>query len=103
MDGNYVRGRISALLLQRGISAHKLSISLGHSGSYIRSITSGKALPSMTEFLAICEYLNVTPKEFFDDGVEDPAYLRGLIADLKHLDAKQLEAVGALVRSMNKT
>ena len=31
----------------------------------MRSISIGKALPSMHEFLRICEYLCVTPQEFF--------------------------------------
>lgn len=103
MDAEYIRKRILELRISKNISERGMSIGLGRSPSYLQNITSGKALPSWSEFFNICEYLNVTPKEFFDDGVEDPAYLRALIADLKHLDAKQLEAVGALVRSMNKT
>ena len=31
------------------------------------SIASGRALPSMTEFLYICDYFNITPMEFFND------------------------------------
>lgn len=42
-----------------------MSLDLGKSGSYMRSISIGKALPSMHEFLRICEYLGVTPQEFF--------------------------------------
>ena len=38
-----------------------------NSTSYIRSITSGRTLPSMSEFLYICEYLGITPMEFFND------------------------------------
>ena len=49
------------------ISERKMSLDLGHSTSYIRSITSGRALPSMSEFLYICEYLGVTPMEFFNE------------------------------------
>lgn len=44
-----------------------MSLDLGHSTSYIRSISSGRALPSMGEFLYICEYLGVTPMEFFNE------------------------------------
>ena len=42
-----------------------MNLDLGKSGSYMRSISIGKALPSMHEFLRICEYLGVTPQEFF--------------------------------------
>ena len=49
-----------------------MSTDLGHSNSYIHSIACGKALPSMGEFLYICEYLGVTPREFFDDEMPAP-------------------------------
>ena len=65
MDEQFIRDRISSLRQEKQISERKMSLDLGHSTSYIRSITSGRALPSMCEFLYICEYLGVTPMEFF--------------------------------------
>ncbi|WP_148265297.1 helix-turn-helix transcriptional regulator [Desulfosporosinus orientis] len=41
-----------------------MSIDLGHSPSYIYSIVSGKVLPSMTEFLYICQYFEISPRDF---------------------------------------
>ena len=66
MDEQFIRDRISSLRQEKQISERKMSLDLGHSTSYIRSITSGRALPSMGEFLYICEYLGVTPMEFFN-------------------------------------
>ncbi len=66
MDEQFIRDRISGLRQEKQISERKMSLDLGHSTSYIRSITSGRALPSMGEFLYICEYLGVTPMEFFN-------------------------------------
>ena len=60
MDEQFIRDRISSLRQEKQISERKMSLDLGHSTSYIRSITSGRALPSMSEFLYICEYLGVT-------------------------------------------
>ncbi len=37
----YLRERITELRSQKGISEHRLSLELGKSGSYIRSISSG--------------------------------------------------------------
>lgn len=65
MDEQFIRDRISALREAKGVSERKMSLDLGHSTSYIRSITSGRALPSMSEFLYLCNYLGVTPMEFF--------------------------------------
>lgn len=94
--------RIAALCLSRNVSERKVSNDLGHSDGYLNSITRGRALPAMKEFFYICEYFNITPKEFFEDGSSDPAFLRELIADLKRLDAKQLEHLSALVKTMLK-
>jgi transcriptional regulator with XRE-family HTH domain len=43
-----------------------MSHDLGMSENYIFNIESDYAYPTMTIFFAICEYLDVTPKEFFD-------------------------------------
>lgn len=60
MEEQFIRDRISKLREQKQVSERKMSLDLGHSTSYIRSITSGRSLPSMSEFLYICEYLGVT-------------------------------------------
>ncbi len=72
MSDTFVRDRISELRLKKGVSEYKMSLDLGHSKSYIQSISSGKALPSFMEFLYICEYLGVTPREFFDTDSREP-------------------------------
>lgn len=67
MEEQFIRDRISKLREQKQVSERKMSLDLGHSTSYICSITSGRSLPSMSEFLYICEYLGVTPMEFFNE------------------------------------
>ena len=66
MDEQFIRDRITHLRMQKNVSEYKMSLDLGHSKSYIQSIASGRALPSMSEFLYICDYLDVSPKDFFD-------------------------------------
>lgn len=68
MDEQFIRDRITTLREAKGVSERKMSLDLGHSTSYIRSITSGRSMPSMSEFLYICEYLDISPMEFFDTG-----------------------------------
>lgn len=72
MDTTFIRDRITELRLQKGASEYKMSMDLGHSKSYIQSISSGKSLPSLSEFLYICEYFDVSPKAFFDTETCDP-------------------------------
>lgn len=66
MDETFIRQRITQLRIQKNISEYKMSLDLGHSKGYIQSISSGRALPSMSEFLMICDYFEITPLEFFD-------------------------------------
>lgn len=66
MNENFLKNRLTELRTQKQVSERQMSLDLGHSTSYIRSIASGKALPSMTEFFYICEYLDISPSEFFN-------------------------------------
>lgn len=72
MNTEFVRERITQLRLQKGVSEYKMSYDLGHSRGYINNISSGKSLPSMVEFFAICEYFGISPIEFFEGNIEDP-------------------------------
>ena len=92
--------RLTALREAKHVSAREMSLALGQSGSYINSIENHYGFPTFSSFFAICVYLGVTPKEFFDDGSADPAYLRELIEDLKGLDARDLEMVSRLVKRL---
>ena len=92
--------RIARLRTAKGISARDMSLSIGHNANYINHIENGKALPSMDAFLNICEYLGITPSEFFDAGARDPQRIRELVADLKRLDEQQFGIVAALVRNL---
>ena len=69
MDENFVRNRITQLRLENNISEYKLSLELGQNKGYIQSISSGRALPSMSVFFNICDYFNITPSEFFNENI----------------------------------
>lgn len=77
-----------------------MSLDLGHSKSYLQSISSGRALPSMSEFLYICEYLGVTPKEFFDDGSEEPLLVAQLLELSRNLCAADLNILIRMAERM---
>ena len=44
MNEDFVRERITALRLKKGVSEYQMSYDLGHSRGYIYNISSGKAL-----------------------------------------------------------
>lgn len=70
MDEDFIRKRITELRTARNISEYKISTDLGFSKGYIQSITSGRSLPSLPALLDICDYFDITLKDFFDEGVE---------------------------------
>lgn len=96
MDTDYIVKRITELRMKKGIAEHRMSLDLGHSRSYMQGISSGRALPSMTEFLAICDYLEVSPKDFFDEGNDNPWLLNGILDKLRGLSEKDMEMICAL-------
>lgn len=102
MDTDYVVKRITELRLKKGIAEHRMSLDLGHSRSYMQGISSGRALPSMTEFLAICDYLDVTPKDFFDEGNTNPALLQATLDKLKRLSETDLLLIYTMAERLQK-
>lgn len=90
MNERFVRNRITELQIKKGVSEYKMSLDLGHSKSYVQSISSGKALPSFSEFLYICEYLGVTPKEFFDTDIAEPQLVRKLTSSAQQLSTEDV-------------
>ena len=74
-------------------SAREMSLALGQNPSYINRIENGKALPSMQGFFSICDYLKITPAEFFNDEVEQPGEIRALVKKLQKLPQEQLQLV----------
>ena len=74
-------------------STREMSLALGQNPSYINRIENGKALPSMQGFFSICDYLKITPAEFFNDEVEQPGEIRALVEKLQKLPQEQLRLV----------
>ena len=54
----------------------------------------------MAAFFYICEYLNIAPKDFFDEGNAYPRQLADLIADLKRLDEQSLANISGIVKDL---
>ena len=102
MDEQFIRQRVTALRMKKGVSEYQMSLDMGHSRNYIRNITNGLALPSMGEFLYMCEYLGVTPKAFFDEEIEDPALLQKAIDTLRTLPEEDIRTLLALMERLKK-
>lgn len=87
----FIRNRITQLRIAKNISEYQMSLDLGHSKSYIQGISSGRALPSMNEFISICEYFHITPTDFFNNDVENPIMIQKLLNAVNGLPDSDIE------------
>jgi len=85
------RRRLTELRLKKSLSEYQMSLALGQSKGYIQQISSGRSLPSMQRFFDICDYLNVTPLEFFDTENRDPALSRELLSAIRGMSEEEIE------------
>lgn len=103
MYEDFVRDRITQLRLKKGVSEYQMSYDLGHSRGYIYNISSGKALPPLKEFFAICDYFGLTPQEFFDEETENPELIKKAIEGMRKLDENDmLMLLGFINRLLRK-
>lgn len=93
--------RLTQLRLERNASARDMSLSLGQSASYINKIENRRALPSMAGFFYICEYLGITPQEFFDADTASPAKANELESEIRKLSPQKAQHVLALIKDLN--
>jgi transcriptional regulator with XRE-family HTH domain len=92
--------RLYTLRTEHNISAREMSLAIGQNSSYINRIENKITLPSMQGFFYICDYLKITPQEFFDTGIKFPNTLRTTIDMLNQLDHQELEAINHLLMVM---
>ena len=94
--------RLTTLRNQMDVSAREMSLDLGQSASYINAIENQKSLPSMQVFFYICEYLKVSPSEFFDETNPCPQELRKIVDILKELTPEQLSHLEYIAGQMRR-
>jgi len=92
--------RLTSLRNQKNVSAREMSLALGQNGSYINRIENKQTFPSMQAFFYICEYLEISPKEFFDMENPAPGKINQITTEAKKLDDFQLDTVMAVIKGL---
>ncbi len=92
--------RLTELRLIKNESARNMSLAIGQNKNYINQIENGKTFPAMQTFFYICEYLGVTPKEFFDEGKENPTLLNEFIAVLSGLSEDNIRQLLGIAKTL---
>ena len=81
-----------------GIRMHRTTVS-----KYVELLcSSGSAFPAMSSFFYICEYLNVTPQEFFDFNEDHADGINALVNQLDKLDEEQIQTLTAFIKTIVK-
>ena len=94
--------RLAKLRGEKGISAREMSLSIGQNPGYINNIENGKSMPSLSGIFFICEYLNITPKDFFDIDSSNPSKAKELYDIAKTLNNEQLNILICLAKGLKK-
>lgn len=92
--------RLAKLREEKGISARGMSLDIAQNINYINHIENKKAFPSMVTFFYICDYLKITPAEFFQEENKNPAKLNQVIDNLKKLDEKEFESIALIIEKL---
>ena len=99
---DWLSRRLTILRQHKGVSARDMSLSLGQSASYINKIENKRTMPSMAGFFYICEYLGVTPQDFFSMDVKAPAVTKELAKEFGKLTPCQAEHLICIIKDLNR-
>lgn len=95
--------RLATLREERHISARTMSHDLGQNKNYINGIETKHYLPSLKKFFEICDYLKVSPRDFFDlDGCipfPTPSETTPLMLICDELTPEQADCVYQMIRN----
>ncbi len=100
MDEKDFSMRLATLRTKKNVSAREMSLSIGQNQGYINHIESGQGTPSLSGIFYICEYLGITPSQFFDFDLKNPEKLNKINEYLKKLNDEQLDALEMFLKSM---
>lgn len=102
MDEKFIAERITELRLKKDVSEYQMSLDLGKNKSYIQNISSGRSLPSMSQFYEICRYFEITPQEFFDERLHDLPLYQKANELLKQLDEDDMLAILSILKRLTE-
>lgn len=95
MYEDFFSERLAQLRESKNVSAREMSLAIGQNESYINRIENKKSYPSMQVFFYICEYLQITPQEFFNE-------TSTFVENTEKLTPFQLTLISALVKELVK-
>lgn len=102
MEKSEFAKRLAELRMNKGVSARDMSLSMGQSPNYINGLENSRNYPTMANFFYICDYLGITPIEFFQTDIQNPAKTNELMEIIKQLPDEQLDNLISLAKALIK-
>lgn len=102
-DESHFGKRVEQLRLEKNVSAREMSLALGQNSSYINRIENGKALPSLSVFFYICDYFQISPKDFFDEERNNFYHSGELLREIGRLSGPQVQHLLAVIKDINRS
>lgn len=102
MERSEFAKRLAELRMSKGVSARDMSLSMGQSPNYINGLENGRNYPTMANFFYICDYLGISPIEFFRTDIQNPSKANELMEIIKQLPDEQLDNLIGLAKALVK-
>ncbi len=100
MEASEIGKRITYYRGLKALTTTALAYKAGLSQSHLRDIELGKKIPSVETMSYICDALDISMSEFFDDSSEKKFSDDPLVRELYRLTRFQREALLMMMRSM---
>lgn len=95
--------RIKYFRQKKGITVNKLANLAGISQSYLRDIEMGNKNPTIEIVALICQALNISLKDFFDNNTDTSLLEDPLISKIFELNNKQKKALLYLLETFSNS
>ncbi len=92
--------RLKQLRLEKGVTQKQMSQDLRMADSYIYNIEAEYAYPSMTQFFAICEYLDILPSDFLQFEPETSAKEDELLDAVKGFSNEKMDRLICIAKEL---
>lgn len=93
--------RIAYFRTAKQYTVNKLATLAGISQSYLRDVELGKKNPTVEVLSYICDALNISLRDFFDDEGMDRLFNDPLLSELYKLNEEQKNALIAFIKTLN--
>lgn len=103
MYEDFIANKVVQLRKQKRLSAREMSLAIGQNVNYINRIEKKLSLPSLQGLFYICEYCNISPKEFFEETTAPlpvSSKFQEALEILSNLDEEQLELVLSVAKAI---